>query len=68
MNKMLFTTIFLIVTSACACSPKHNEEKPHGVLTDAQKQTLENAKKTEEILDKANKERMKEVDGAASDK
>ena len=45
-----------------ACSPKNTDEKPHGVLTDAQKQTLDKAKKTEDMLDKANKERMKAVD------
>ena len=45
-----------------ACSPKNTDEKPQGVLTDAQKQTLDKAKKTEDMLDKANKERMKAVD------
>ncbi len=47
-----------------ACSPKNADEKPHGVLSDAQKQTLDKSKKTEELLDKANTERMKEADDA----
>ena len=47
-----------------ACSPKNADEKPHGVLSDTQKQTLDKSKKTEELLDNANKERMKEVDDA----
>jgi hypothetical protein len=52
----------LIAAVLCACSPKQ------GVLTDAQKQTLDKAKKTEELLDKTNKERMKEVDDTTGEK
>jgi PBP1b-binding outer membrane lipoprotein LpoB len=54
----------LIGAMLISCSPKDSG----GVLTDAQKQTLDKAKKTEDVLDKANKERMKEVDEAATDK
>ena len=56
--------LFVISLTLIACSPKNADEKPHGVLSDAQKQTLDKAKKTEELLDKANKERMKEADEA----
>jgi len=55
----------LLLTCLCAaCSPKNADEKPQGVLSEAQKQTLEKSKQTEDILDKANKERMKELDEA----
>lgn len=54
--------LIVLSLSLVACSPKNADEKPHGVLSDAQKQTLDKSKKTEELLDKANKERMKEVD------
>ena len=63
---------FVLLTGLlCACSPKQPEQQPtglpekksQGVLTDSQQHTLDNAKKTEELLDKAAKERMKEVDG-----
>jgi hypothetical protein len=56
--------LFVVSLTLIACSPKNADEKPHGVLSDAQKQTLDKAKKTEELLDKANKERMKETDEA----
>ena len=64
MNKALLATTFLITALACSCSPKPTAEKPHGVLTDAQKQTLEKAKNTEELLDKEAKDRMKAADDA----
>jgi hypothetical protein len=58
--------VFIVLSlTLFACSPKNADEKPQGVLSDAQKQTLDKAKKTEELLDKANKERMKEVDDTA---
>jgi hypothetical protein len=68
---MKLTDLFSIVLISIllgACSPKQAADKPHGVLTDAQKQTLDKAKKTEELLDKTNKERMKEVDDATVEK
>ena len=55
-------TLAILSLTLIACSPKNTDEKPQGVLTDAQKQTLDKAKKTEDMLDKANKERMKAVD------
>jgi len=61
MKKHLLALAILSLTLT-ACSPKNMDEKPQGVLTDAQKQTLDKAKKTEDMLDKANKERMKAVD------
>jgi len=64
MTSTNLVSTLLITSLLCACSPKHAEEKPHGVLTDAQKQTLDKAKKTEDLLDKVNKEGMKEVDDA----
>lgn len=68
MNKILFPTILSIAILACACSPKPAEEKPQGVLTDTQKQTLEKAKKTQEVLDKANQEQIKATEEATGEK
>lgn len=62
--KLRYLVLILLSLSLIACSPKNTDEKPQGVLSDAQKQTLDKSKKTEELLDKANKERMKEVDEA----
>ena len=62
--KIHHLALLLLIFTLIACSPKNADEKPHGVLSDAQKQTLDKAKKTEELLDKANKERMKEADDA----
>ncbi|HOY22729.1 MAG TPA: hypothetical protein PK002_06210 [Cellvibrio sp.] len=67
MNVYKITVIALSLT-LIACSPKNADEKPQGVLSDAQKQTLDKSKKTEELLDKANKERMKEVDEESTEK
>ncbi len=63
MNPTKLILTLLINGLICSCSPKNPAEKPQGVLTEAQKQTLDKAKKTEDVLDKANKERMKEEDG-----
>lgn len=60
--------LLLLSFTLIACSPKNTDEKPQGVLSEAQKQTLDKSKKTEELLDNANKERMKEVDDASSEK
>jgi hypothetical protein len=62
--KIHYLALLLLSLTLVACSPKNADEKPQGVLSDAQKQTLDKSKKTEELLDKANKERMKEVDEA----
>ncbi len=64
MNTTKFLSCLLIACLCAACSPKNADEKPQGVLSDAQKQTLDKSKNTEDVLDKANKERMKEVDEA----
>lgn len=65
--KPLSLAVFLISLTLISCSPKNADEKPHGVLSDAQKQTLDKSKKTEELLDKANKDRMKDVDEATTE-
>lgn len=56
-----YQVIFLLMLSIsfAACS-----EKPQGVLTDAQQHTLDKAKQTEDILKKANEERLKKIDEA----
>ncbi len=59
--------VVLLSLTFFACSPKNTDEKPQGVLSDAQKQTLDKSKQTEELLDKANKERMKDADEAVTD-
>jgi len=68
---MTTTLGFLLLSGfLCACSPKQPEQQPsdlpekksQGVLTDSQQQTLDKAKKTGELLDKAAKERTKEID------
>lgn len=51
--------------SLASCSPKNNNtpaEKPQGVLSDAQKKAMEDAKKTEDVLKEANDKRMKEAE------
>lgn len=62
--KLHYLALMLLSFVLVACSPKNADEKPQGVLSDAQKQTLDKSKKTEELLDKANTERMKEADEA----
>lgn len=60
---------FLLSCFLFACAPeKKTEEKPQGVLTDSQQKTLDKAKQTQEVLDKASQERMKAVDDAAGEK
>ncbi len=66
--KLHLIALIVVSLTLIACSPQNADEKPHGVLSDAQKQTLDKAKKTEELLDKANKERMKETDDVSSEK
>lgn len=56
-----YLALLLLSFTLISCSPKNADEKPQGVLSDAQKQTLDKSKKTEELLDKANTERMKEA-------
>lgn len=68
MNKTLLVGGVLISTLLFACSPKNEAEKPQGVLTETQKQTLDKAKKTQEVLDKASEEQKKEVDNATGEK
>lgn len=52
---VLFTCLVL------SCSPKSNNDKPQGVLTETQKKTLENSKKTDDVLEQADKERREKV-------
>ena len=51
------TILVVTLTLIAACS-----EKPKGVLTDAQQHTLDKAKQTEDVLKKANEERLKKLD------
>jgi len=55
---------FLLVSAVIfsSCSPKNPEEKPQGVLSDAQQHTLDKAKETEDVLKKADEERLKKLD------
>lgn len=68
MNKTHLMSGLLVCALLFACSPKHETEKPQGVLTDTQKQTLDKAKKTQEVLDKANEEQKKTIDDAIGEK
>ena len=52
----------LVACLIAACSPKPADEKPQGVLSDAQQRTLDKAKQTEDVLKKANEERLKTID------
>jgi outer membrane biogenesis lipoprotein LolB len=56
--QILLLAIFSIVLTACSDKP----DKPQGVLTDAQQHTLDKAKQTEDVLNKANEERLKKID------
>lgn len=56
--QILLLAIFSIVLAACS----DKTDKPKGVLTDAQQHTLDKAKQTEDVLKKANEERLKKVD------
>lgn len=49
----------MLITLSClfSCSPNASDDKPQGVLSDAQKKTLEQSSKTSEVLEQANKER-----------
>ena len=52
----------LWVFAITACTPKTPEEKPQGVLSDAQQRTLDNAQEMEKVLKKADEERRKKLD------
>lgn len=58
---MRFAISLLITLCICACSPKSNNDKPQGVLSDAQKKTLEKSKQTEEVIQQADKQRKENV-------
>jgi len=62
MKTLTLISSCVIILYLGACSPKHTDEKPEGVLTEVQKQTLKKSKETEELLQKTNEERMKQVD------
>jgi len=53
---------FLCALTVTACIPKSPEEKPQGVLSDAQQRTLDKAKETEDVLKKADDERRKKLE------
>jgi len=48
------------------CSPKQTDKQPdeklNGVLTDAQKKTLEKANKVDDLLKETNEKHLKEID------
>ena len=61
--KLKYSALFLLTSIVVAsCSPKTLEEKPQGVLSDAQQHTLDKAKETEDVLKKADEERLKKLD------
>lgn len=77
MSPARLISMLIFTTLVCACSKpaeekpsqeRSSQERPAGVLTDAQQHTLDEAKKTQEVIDKASKERMKEVDEATGEK
>lgn len=55
MKSTLLLLILTIIFSACS-------EKPQGVISNAQQQTLDKAKQTEEVLKKADEERLKKIE------
>ncbi|RYY04285.1 MAG: hypothetical protein EOO53_02910 [Gammaproteobacteria bacterium] len=57
---LAFLLVIAVILSSC--SPKNPEEKPQGVLSDAQQHTLDKAKETEDVLKKADEERLKKLD------
>ena len=61
--KIIYVMLSLLwVIAITACSPKTPEEKPTGVLSNAQQRTLDKAQETEEILKKADEERRRKLD------
>lgn len=61
--KIIYVMLSLLwVIAITACSPKSPEEKPPGVVSDAQQRTLDKAQETEEILKKADEERRRKLD------
>lgn len=72
MSSIRLFGMLLLAGSLCACSPKQTEpkteDKPKGVLTDSQQQTLDKAKQTQDVIDKASQEQMKIADEATGEK
>lgn len=57
----LLSIVLMALLCLGACSKKA-EDKPQGVLTDAQKNTLEQAKAVEDKLKQADEERLKTLE------
>ena len=55
---------FLLLLSSCSPNKENSNSKPSGVLSDAQKQTLEKAKQVEDQLKEDTEKRMKAVNEA----
>ena len=55
---------FLLLLSSCSPNNENSNSKPSGVLSDAQKQTLEKAKQVEDQLKEDTEKRMKAVNEA----
>lgn len=61
MKKIL--TLILFSASIClSCSPQKDDQKPEGVLTNAQEQTLQKAKEIESLLKETDDEHQKILD------
>lgn len=56
----------ILASLIVSCSPKHTEtppeKKPEGVLTEAQKKTLEKANQVDDLLKDTNEKHLKAVD------
>ena len=64
--KFHYTMMLLALSTALAsCSEKpqtQGQEHAQGVISNAQQHTLDKAKETEEVLKKADEERLKKID------
>lgn len=63
--KYIYGFTLAVFVFISACSP---DGKPQGVLTDAQKKTLEKAKEVEKVLKDSNEKRMSEEDSSTEKK
>lgn len=64
----IYSFLFSVILASLifGCSPKHAntqpEKKPEGVLTEAQKKTLEKANQVDDLLKDTNEKHLKAVD------